>query len=107
MKIYRVQKADGSGPYRSGLIEMWLKSSHNGGSHPNAYNDRLLKAKWSKMSEAKQERYKFAFSSMRQLQSWFNKSELKRLKALGFEIKELRVSKRDVIMGSRQVIFKQ
>lgn len=79
--VYRVQDAEGRGPFRPGLSAQW--SDHHGPVRPPPYFDlwpdwrRLVPGGWW---------YGSAVEAVPQLDPWFTGPERDRLAALGFRL---------------------
>lgn len=100
MIIYRVQNAQGCGPY-STSNRNWQTRSHASKQTPHLALDRLLKYKARYNHHA----YLYGFKSMKQLNAWFTKEELINLGLYGFGIVALDIPDKKVIVGYKQVMF--
>lgn len=100
MKIYRVEKEDKTGPYL-GESSIWRNRPHYGKEHPCVSEEfsRKISRKFFKGKK-----WKCGFSSIARLKRWFNSTELKRLRKLGFKVVEVEAKK--VHKGRVQLIFK-
>ena len=113
MIIYRVQNPLGEGCYQNQQQERWDEEhSHSNDmrKYPSPYYDEELKAnldaKGLDSYDGKFEAYKFAFESLEQLNMWFTKEELEKLKDIEFEVYAIKIDKRCVILGDAQCVFK-
>ena len=104
MKVYRIEDIDGNGCYQSIDSSTWRERSHNTFSHPtpnmcpilsNLDNDNTLS------------QYHFGFKDLYQLSKWFNSKEIENLLYLGFTIREYNVNKKDIILATKQIVFKK
>ena len=101
MIFYRVQSTqDKRGPYRFELSPLWKDEGHDERNEEleiTVVEDVILpdSSKWKA----------FAFRSKKQLMEWFSKSELKRLKKLGFVVAKVNAdkviyeTKKEVVIG--------
>ena len=103
MKVFRVEKPDGTGPYRHSEIGSELCRIHGGTTnHPGPLDDTDPEGKplcnflWQDGS------YIFGFSSLVQMLAWFL-DELELLKAHSFVVSVYESSQ--VVEGRFQVIF--
>lgn len=86
MKFYRIENQHGGGPYRTIECETWETSSHNyGDRNPGPYTDFPM-GEWANTPGYAKRECLFGFSTLAQLRKWFNKTERKRLRRLGYVI---------------------
>jgi len=87
--LFRVQDAEGRGPYRPGFSARWRDKTNP--RHPPAW--------WNELGMGFFEAHNLvdpalhsgcAFRSIAQLKDWFSPSELRRLDALGFRLVTIR-----------------
>jgi hypothetical protein len=95
--VYRVEQKGGVirwGPYFHGGYEHWHEPNR-----PEPKDDRLAADSWKGMV--------FGFASRRQLNAWFNRAELRRLRRHGFAVRTYKVHASDIICGRFQVAFRR
>lgn len=106
--IYRIEDANGDGPYRGTMQSKYGSGIHRDGDHPNLYTDmpmyRALPA-WA----SKEDTHNFhcAFASRRAITKWFTGPQLVYLINRGFTIKKIRVKKIIVGLSGRQVFYRK
>ena len=98
--VYRVERDDGAGPYRTLTYENIhdddYSETYRGGRRPSPWDDGL---------ERVQESDYFAFVSLCQLRYWFNERDRTLLASHGFHIAVYRVATHLVRRGGCQCIF--
>lgn len=102
--VFRVEDAEGYGPYRGASME--LLDAHNGDpkNHPTRWNDKGLKHRsdtfWPDGA------VRFGFQSMRRMCEWFTPEELNALFEMGFRIAIYKMPQDAAAHGDKQTIFK-
>lgn len=104
MIIYRVENKDGDGPYIKGFTLMWDNSRQSRETNPSPQEDPTL-ANAIASQGINVSQFRFGFKTLEQLEQWFSAEELARLKALGFEVKQVQAQL--VIEGDSQILFKR
>lgn len=109
MKIYRIENADGDGPYNAaykpgGLLYQMHTEDDDGPitaheTHPSPWADI---ASFASRHEGK---YRFGFKSMEQLTQWFGPRARKLLESYSFELVEYEVPDKFILPGYRQVAY--
>lgn len=94
MKFYRVENAEGMGPYQAGLCR------------PHLYDDNHPSPADSGLPSNQYENY-YGFASKGSLKNWFRKSDLNIFEAFGFNTYEYQVKSRDVTRGRKQAVMKR
>lgn len=106
--VFRVEDENGHGPYHNkgarSLFDMWADGRHN------ADNGRPLPKydieNWNELySEGVIEDYCYGFLYLEQLHSWFSKSELTKLKCLGYNVQQHEVDEQHILLGDYQIAF--
>ena len=99
IKIYRIENSENEGPYRNDIgSEVWRDRKNDHSMLPTPSRDKGI-------GQAFKKRHVCGFKSLKQLGFWFTKKEFKRLKKLGFSLKEISIPKQYVVKGKHQVIF--
>jgi hypothetical protein len=99
MKVYRIENKHGEGPYRSIACEEWETSSHNlGPRNPGPYSD-FPEDDWHFIPGYTKRACLFGFTTLAQLKKWFNTTERKRLRHLGYVI--VRMQAHQIVAQSR------
>lgn len=109
MIIYRLEHPrTRKGPYNSKNTSLsWQTGNHNKSDKKNPTPFVDFKRKDSQLFY-REENFLCGFSSLEQLNKWFNKTELKRLKDSGFKIYKINVDGRSKILkGEKQVAFRR
>lgn len=118
VKVFRVENARGEGPYLAMGLEQstWASGPHlDSTGRPGPGADEGLKT-WLKNQPVELndifcctplKPYSFGFKSLDQLFNWFDSNERLKLKQLGFDVVVYIVESKDVIEGTKQVIFKK
>lgn len=102
--IYRIEK-DGEGCYKN--YTSWQKGSHTAETNkPGPFEDIKLRYKILE-NDISLKNYLFGFKDLKQLKKWFNTVEIKNLFERGYQIKEIKIKKEDIIFGSKQIIFRK
>ena len=83
MLIYRIENAEGKGPYMSVGQSAFATEYHNEGSGRPEPEYDFAPTKWEKAHKYK---WVFGFSTLDQLSKWFNLKERKKLNELGFKV---------------------
>ena len=101
--VYRVEDGSGSGPYAvlgyDGVHGVnWDREAH-GRLHPTPARTFLYELQGKGLTP------RFGFSSRRQLQRWFSRTDLENLKAKGFDVVRHRVPRALVYKQRCQVVF--
>lgn len=93
---------NGKGPYM--VRQYWERGDHDAKKNtPGWMRDKKL---YKGMKDIVDHMvYIFGFESIESLQKWFSKSELKKMKELGYNIYQIKVPK--VIYGDAQCVFKR
>lgn len=112
-KLFRIADNNHRGIYRT-LFDPYARihGTHDVDveRHPNPFDDRLLYSTWERMSYEERCKYHFGFASPRQMHSWFNEKEFKRMQALSRKLqkddKELfvHVFSGPIIQGAKQAV---
>ncbi len=103
MKIYRVQDAEGRGPWRPGFSQAWIEE------RPDAELDKLFAIQdefpnLGSMLRRSDKHVGVGCKSLSQLRMWFTEKEYQNLLALGFECCALEVD-RVVAESEIQCVF--
>lgn len=100
MRVYRVQDADGRGPFRPGMSSRWVDD-----------NDILPPPTWMAefgpdvMKDRRPDEFvACAVADLAQLSRWFSATEMPRLRALGYRLVALNVD-RILAQSSNQIVF--
>lgn len=96
IKIWRVEDKDGIGCYQGHLPELERMYKKHNKINPLPFKDKGIRRE-------PRENEICGFINKEQAFKWFNKYELKNLKNLGFDLKEIKVAKITAI-GERQVL---
>lgn len=108
MIVYRVENEFGEGPYTAcGIfLDDWSKRTHCFPNHPTIWDDSISR---SNKIKAPIYDYSCGFDSEEQLFNWFNKSEIKNLKRIGFDIVKINVHAAHVLFGTsgKQIMFRK
>ena len=104
--VFRVEQEDGSGPYWGKTLskESWFSQSicnHNSNSRPGPYQCNKLR----EMNPNELKKYSFAFSTLKQLERWFTKTDRALLHENGYHISIYKVPKSFYIKTNNQCIF--
>lgn len=103
MKVYRLENAQGIGPYHAMLFQWDKWTNRNHGTIPEApgpCEDGIGIA----LNEYKS--FKFGFSSLTQLHQWFNDYELEKLAELGFYLGVYEIDANCVRSGKKQIAYR-
>jgi hypothetical protein len=101
--LYRVQNADGSGPYNSLPTEYYKGNSLT--YHGNEGDDIHPMPRHDGLDEYISYTEKFAFASLKQLMSWFSTTEISWLTKHGFSVYRVWVDTDRVKYGNHQCTF--
>ena len=108
MEILRVQNAEGLGCYR---VSGWQEAEHGEQRNtPSPHNDEILSPIFNdcrRFSSAELQKYFFGFENQEAVDSWFTPTELDTLRDLGFRVNSIHVETKDIIYGSKQLMFKR
>ncbi len=95
-RVYRIQDADGYGPYAGVISDKWMSVNHTSDNgHPSPVDDdfslyikNLFDINQACLYNSLKERenLRFGFTSLEQLQQWFDPSEVCTLAMEGFNI---------------------
>ena len=100
MRIYRIQAADGRGPFRPGVTEQWIGEPrwHERPSLMEEFDMRDILARVAKRHMG------CGFRTPEQLRRWFDADEMAKLAMLGFHAVTMTVD--EIIAESRtQLVF--
>ena len=104
-KVWRMQNAEGKGPYDSMWVSDWTSRDHAPwDGHPGPYQDTGFHPIALEEFGKDTSQWRFGFSSYEQALQWFNQEELDKLGSFGFHLVELETT--FVHSGDYQVIFK-
>jgi hypothetical protein len=95
-KIYRVQDADGRGPYRPGPAHLWVNWDHEQQRNPTLFGDFSLRdpsRSWHS-----------GFRTLDQLCAWFGVDERFNLEDLGYSVVTL-LADQIILESNRELIF--
>jgi hypothetical protein len=123
-RIFRVENSDQHGPYRSEIVDqvpalkaMMLRHDKESEAHPFVFQDRLVRINKSldvtneddafRLVDFMRGIYFFGFSSIKQLRDWFTEDELVLLQNNNFNLTVYTVSKDELVVMAKQVIFKK
>lgn len=100
IRIFRIQDADGRGPYKPGFSHRWVDQRADDTHRPPYFVEfphisRLLLPGWH---------YGCGFRTARQLHRWFSQAEVGRLKKLGYDVVLLDVD-RIIAESDNQLVF--
>jgi hypothetical protein len=112
MLIYRVENKRKEGIYsasnRDNFDNVRWDGFENGVRHPCPREDRLIRNPWYEMSSGQRKRFRFGFSSRKQLKTWFfTKKVRKAIHDDGFHISVYEIETKNVIKGESQAIFRK
>lgn len=112
MKVYRVQNKQGEGPYfnkdaafDSWWIHRWASSNHADSIHPEPCDEPVLLEKMNQIPGFQFSNFVCAFSSLEQLNLWFNNTELVKLSSLGYSIHEQEADESKILFGEKQILI--
>lgn len=123
-RVFRVENCAQEGPYRTDLIdqvpalkEMMLRHGEETDTHPTVHQDRLVRINKElditnpddayHLVDYMRGIYFFGFSSIKQLKDWFTEEELVLLQNNNFNLTVYTVSKDELVVMAKQVIFKK
>lgn len=99
--VYRIQDAEGRGPYRPGWSHTWLDKSRDESTRPPFYWEfGMHVARKALVGES----IGCAFRTMEQLKRWFSDAERKRLSGFGYQVVTI-VADRILAESKYQLIF--
>jgi hypothetical protein len=101
MYVYRLEDADGLGPYATGHAYNFALC---GKQHPDPKYD--IKG-WNAVYTSQSMQYHFGFRTLDDLTEWFYARALTGLYSRGQRIVKYKISKWDVLMGTRQLAFEK
>lgn len=101
--IYRVQDAEGRGPYRPLFSQHWVDADHDERNPPLEKEFPWLTLAHFRL-RARNDAYGFGFRTLEKLARWFSQSECIRLEAVGFNVVAMRVQEL-IAEGEVQVLF--
>ncbi len=105
MKLYRVQKEDGTGPYCRDDDECYIIPVSYF-RHPDLAREGVDYQKQFRGWRDEGKSVRFGFADLAQLGKWFNSSERKKLAGLGFSVHCYTVANTsDVIITPKQAAF--
>jgi hypothetical protein len=108
MIVFRIEDADGQGPYRTCNKSFECAFENDFLKHPTPFQDSLLSPLWRKLDRNERDQFSCAFKSEEQLNSWFyNQEFLEWLHANGFHMALYRAFADEVLIGHSQVAFKK
>lgn len=104
--VYRIEDKNGTGPYqgKTSAADSWFKKSicnHNAEKRPGPWGCNALR----EMNEEHLKKYSFAFSTIKQLERWFTKTDRELLHNNGYRIAIYKVPKEYYIKATNQCIF--
>jgi hypothetical protein len=104
--VYRIEDRLGKGPYigKTSAPNSWHRKSicnHNAEKRPGPYQCDIMR----EMSDYHLGRHHFAFSTMKQLERWFTKTDRELLHEDGYHISVYRVPREHYIRATNQCIF--
>ena len=104
--VYRIEDRLGNGPYmgKTSSDSSWHRKSicnHNAEKRPGPHQCNIMR----EMSDYHLGRYHFAFSTMKQLERWFTKTDRELLHEDGYHISVYRVPREYYINATNQCIF--
>lgn len=109
--IYRIQDADGRGPYKPGMSYKWIDKDEN--HYKGKFTDLppfMDEFGYGVIDEMKHimrvngGAFGCGFLNMEQLHNWFSPTELEKLAALGYKI--VKISAKKILRSSdRQTVF--
>ena len=99
MIVYRVENADGRGPYVGNPVPEMDDAAND--RQPMAWQDGL--SEW--WNDGKANAYRYGFRTLEQIKSWFLPDQLTILARHGFRVTEYEVPQSHVLSGKKQVVF--
>lgn len=107
MRILRIERPDGTGPYNTGDYRLHDLASCRT-KHPMPEADSKIASVWSELSWKMRDEYFFGFKGHGQYRAWFYSDEMLEVMAgLNLELVEFEVDAEHVVIGNAQVIFKR
>lgn len=123
-RVFRIENCQQKGPYKSAAVDQVLdlklmvnRHSKELETHPPAYQDRLVRINQKlgvtnsedayRLVDYLRDLYFFGFSSIKQLRDWFTEEELVLLQKNNFNLTVYTVSKDELVVMAKQVIFKK
>lgn len=103
VRIYRVQDAEGRGPYKPGLSDRWTDVDHEE-RNPSIFEDFKISPMDLRLLWRECENGGCAFRTQQSLQAWFGMIERLRLEELGYFVVTMLVD-RILLESERQLIF--
>jgi len=104
MTVYRVQDADGRGPYKPGFSHKWIDACNQGQNCPNVFDEfpGLFPLPAPKLNQA----FGCAFLTVDALRRWFSPTELSILVSYGYNVVSMDVD--TILAQSRhQCVFRR
>lgn len=102
MKIYRVEDAEGNGPYGWGNRGYMEKFPDNDDGHPTDAEDGIGYRRGNSFEDSG---WRFGFSSLEQAGQWFDAPRRRALADAGYSLRAFEVEPDRVLSGTRQVAF--
>ena len=88
MKLYRIQDANGRGPFQPGLSRLWVEPRGNRDHFPPVYEAFPNFMEIVKSAHAKKQSIGCACQTLEKLNEWFSPVEQMRLQSAGFRVVE-------------------
>lgn len=109
IRVFRLENSEGVGVYWSDLNRSAGISGDSTPAHPLPHYDQAFMASLQNYkktnSEYDEDHFRFCFSSMTQLQRWFDSDACKRLASVGVKLNEYECDDSDMICGDTQCTF--
>ena len=104
--VYRIEDKNGTGPYqgKTRSADSWFNKTicnHNADKRPGPWQCCTLR----EIDEKHLKKYSFAFSTIKQLERWFTKTDRELLHNNGYRIAIYKVPKEFHIKATNQCIF--
>lgn len=104
--VYRIEDINGTGPYqgKTSAADSWFNKTicnHNAEKRPGSWQCKIM----SDMCEDDLKEYCFAFSTIKQLERWFTKTDRELLHNNGYYISVYSVPREFYIRATNQCIF--
>lgn len=101
MLIYRFETDYGRGVYHNDVTDA---VQYDRSRHPMPFEDDI--PRWNDLPTEEQLKHRFGFSSIPQLDNWFNETERSLLREKGVVLKIYDVDDEHVLVGDSQAVFK-